>query len=142
MIIWTIVCTRDKKYSQVDTSVVKSCPRLSIAEDELAFHIANRIEQVSDFAYAVWNDENHPELRDRILGSEKVSKTGVKEDWIRSYFGRGGYREVEPMPRALRDVVIGYVMEEVRGNGCYYVYSSPNGEDDSYHFDIIGNELE
>ena len=42
----------------------------------------------------------------------------------------------------LKTAVKEYVLGEMVSSGCYYIYVSPNGEDESYNFDIMENELE
>lgn len=139
MKIWTIVLTRDKKYSQVETSVIGSYPCVCLAENELASYIAARADASSEFSFALWNDENHSDLKDHILGNEKLLKV-VDSVWIMSFFDRCNDRCM--MPPALKTAVKEYVIGEVVSSGCYYIYVSPNGEDESYHFDIVANELE
>lgn len=139
MKIWTIVLTRDKKYSQVETSVIGSYSCLCRSKHELASHIAARAAESSEFSFALWNDENHSELKDHILGNEKLLKV-VDTIWIMSFFDRCNNRCA--MPPVLKTALMEYVKGELTGSGCYYIYISPNGEDESYHFDIIENKLE
>lgn len=140
MKIWTIVLTRDKKYSQVETSVIGSYTCVCLARNELASYIASRAEESSEFSYALWADENHSDMKDHILGNEKVLKV-ADAVWITSYFGRFNKQPLK-MPSELKTAVMEYVLGELIGSGCYYIYVSPNGEDESYHFEIVENELE
>lgn len=140
MKIWTTVLTRDKKYSQVETSVIGSYPCVCLAKNKLASHIAARAEESSEFSFALWNDENHSDLKDCILGNENLLKV-VDAVWITSYFDRCNEQPLK-MPSELKAAVKKYVLGELTSSGCYYIYISPNGEDESYHFDIEQNELE
>lgn len=139
MKIWTNVCSVDRKYYPIETEVVNSYSKKERACAEMAELIARRIEDRSEFAHAMWYDENHEDFRTFV--HECVATNESDGSW--DYFYKSDFCKTDDnpfkMPLDVRKAVIDYVLNEINATGCYYVCCV---DGDVYHFDVFENFLE
>lgn len=133
MKIFSIVHSEETWSSPCWVEVPVSFESYEQAKEELVNRIISFVEERKDYAYALWHDDNHEDLRDEILkipGAEEIAKT---------YFEREEGEELR-MPCAIRDAVIAYVKNEVDSTACYFICQS-TGDKPEYHFSVEPNYL-
>jgi len=132
MTIYSVVRTEETWSRPCETFIDCSFKTLHEANAELVKKVIRSVETRSDMAYALYNDENHPEIRAfliQICGKDEANALFIRED------------EKKRMPHAVLTAVTEYVKKEIEGTGCYYMCVE-NGDQEEFHFDIIKNKLE
>lgn len=133
MKIFSIVHSEETWSSPCWVEVPVSFESYEQAKEDLVNRIISCVEERKDYAYALWHDDNHEDLRDEILkipGAEEIAKT---------YFEREDEENLR-MPCAIRDTVIAYVKNEVEISGAYLICQE-DGDQPEYHFSIETNYL-
>lgn len=139
MKIWTNVTSEEISPEPMRVAVADSYTCKERAAYVLFDIIVARIEEDPDFARSVWNDENHSDFKDYILGNEAVSKI-LEDDWVKGYFVDRS-KERMRIPAIIKNAAREYIMDELRRLECYFVCIT-GGDVREYSFRIMGNNLE
>lgn len=123
--IYTIVLNTEVGVDCPKVAVIGSHRKIGAARAALADYIIDRLERDNVFWDSLFSDENHEEMGKDIWGRMVYIST----DRTRKLLGGS------------RDLLRRHLMRELRCDG-YYVFSTSDGIDRSYHFDIIKNSLE
>ena len=139
MEIYTLMMTKESFSNPPVTEVVGSYREGWRARSALMAKIIDMAQKDVEFAFALWNDENHEDFRDVLSGHENL-------------FSRGdcfSFPESEvTFPECVKMTMRNYLEQEIGGDegsyhGAYHVYSSAAYDRDAtYRFDIILNDLE
>ena len=117
MTIYT-VSSDDDCDNGVGHDVTGSFTTRGAALDACVEYIMWRLAMRDDFAFAMYEDENHPETRKFFATNRTTRETHVK--------------------RGCKLKLKAYLRDVLGGDGCYYV-CNPNG--DSFRFNVAENEL-
>lgn len=133
MKIFSIVQFEEPWTSRAWVDVPLSFEDYDKAKEELVNRIITHVEERKDYAYALWHDCNHEDLREEVL------KVPGGKEIARLYFEREDEENLR-MPCAIRDTVIAYVKNEVEISGAYLICQE-DGDQPEYHFSIEPNYL-
>ena len=117
MTVYTVSSTDDLMSEPISTLVVGTYTTRGRAIDECVDYIMERLENRQEFAWAMLNDENHPDAR-KFLLKRKDGTIGVRKGCLNK--------------------LKGFIRDELGGTGCYYVY---DGCDRVWHFDVNENDI-
>lgn len=131
MKIYTIVCFYEGFADPGGTSVTGSFRTLHEARAALENEILERAQREWLFARALWYDENHEDIRDHVI------ENSGHED-AASFFHR--YNDKSEFPEEIKASLCRYLLDWLRAECSYHIFSS-RPECQTYHYDIIENEL-
>ena len=117
MTVYTVSSTDDLMSEPISTLVAGTYTTRGRAIDECVDYIMERLENRQEFAWAMLNDENHPDAR-KFLLERKDGTIGVRKDCLNK--------------------LKGFIRDELGGTGCYYVY---DGCDRVWRFDVNENDI-
>ena len=117
MTVYTVSSTDDLMSEPISTLVAGTYTTRGRAIDECVDYIMERLENRQEFAWAMLNDENHPDAR-KFLLERKDGTIGVRKGCLNK--------------------LKGFIRDELGGTGCYYVY---DGCDRVWHFDVNENDI-
>jgi len=130
MKIYTIVCFHGGFASREDTSVTGSFRTLYDARAALENEILERAQRDCLFSRTLWDDDNHEDIGDRLLGNSG------RED-ADSFFHR--YNDKCDFPEEIKTSLCRYLRDWILADPSYHIFSSAGYQ--TYHYDIIENEL-
>ena len=92
---------------------------------------------------AVYNDENHPELRGMLdsVAPADVVKSFFEDNDPAIWQAKTSPWEANDHARAIAKALVEYIEDELGGQGFYYVYYEAYGPA-NYKFDILENDVE
>ena len=123
MTVYTVSSLDDHPKFGTEHCVIGSFTTRGRALDECVDYIMERLELRDDLAFAMANDENHPEAAEVFSGcSGRSDGWGVKR------------RKAKALRAFLRD--------ELGGQGCYYACLDSGMGWIAFHFDVDENDVE
>lgn len=118
MTVYTVSSTDNLESEPISTLVAGTYTTRGKALDECVAYIMERLRIRQDLAWAMMNDENHPDAR-KFLVEHKDGTVGVRKGYVNK----------------LKE----FVRDELGSTGCYYVNY---GGDNVWHFDVDENDVE
>ena len=117
MTVYTVSSTDNLESEPTSTLVAGTYTTRGKALDECVDYIMERLRIRQDLAWAMMNDENHPDAM-KFLVEHKDGTVGVRKGYVNK----------------LKE----FVRDELGSTGCYYVNY---GGDNVWHFDVDENDL-
>lgn len=140
--VYTVTQTDDTQDALTTTTeTIGSWIRRGDAIKACVDHIMERMVLNSRVRYAVYNDEEHLDLREKleavapadfVLGFFEIDD---KEVWR----AKVSPWETSKHAKAIAKVLVEYIEDEIGGCGCYHMYCDVG---DDYSFDILENDVE
>jgi hypothetical protein len=137
--VYTVSSIDDKRDDPMAFDVIGSYVSRGDAIRECANYILERMELRPDIRVAVYLDENHKDLKKKLSENfelEWVERVLTYDDNEFSWDDDVGRKD-------LRKFLFDYMVDELGGQSCYYIYSELGDEGPcKFNFDVSENDVE
>lgn len=137
--VYTVSSIDDKRDDPMAFNVIGSYVSRGDAIRECANYILERMELRQDIRAAVYLDENHKDLKKKL--SENFELEWVER--VLTYDDNEFSWDEDVGRKDLRKFLFDYMVDELGGQSCYYIYSELGDEGPcKFNFDVTENDVE